>query len=207
MAGTFSSTISRRWYANESGQLIRKTLNVPEVISNHASRWLSLDARTLFTSNVTRGANWLGEVSNVVMRAETALLVRERKFAGISFAGLEDLGAFVCGAVANPVCFINEHLGYFRTSATQNSAEVMGMPLKLAHLAYISLGLIGRNSGLITADEAQKCIEAVAPAFMWHYRDELDVRDFREILSQMLNKNPSSENTYLHLWRDFVNDF
>jgi hypothetical protein len=203
MAGTFSSTISRRWYANETGQLTRMALEVPEVMANHPMRWHSLDAKTLFTTNVTRGANWLGEVSNVVMRADTALLVRERKQAGISFAGLEDLGSFVCGAVNNPVCFINEHLGFFRTSPTQNSAQTMGLPLKLAHLAYITLGIIGRNMGVISADEAHKCVEAVTPAFLWHYRDEDDVRHFREILPQMVGQVPGAEALFLQWWSDF----
>jgi hypothetical protein len=205
LAGTFSSTISRRWYANEAGRPIRMALEVPEVIASHPKKMHELDARTLFSSNVARGANWLGEVSNTVMRAETALLVRDRQFASIGFAGLEDLGAFVCGAVENPICFINEHLGFFRVSPDQNSSQTMGMPLKLAHLAYIALAIIGRNTGHLSQAETQFCIDKVGPAFLWNYRDETDVLEMREFLPELIGQTPGSEARFLAMWESFTN--
>jgi hypothetical protein len=205
MAGHFSSTISRRWYANEAGQTLRLALEVPGVIENHPMRMHALDAKTLFSTNVARGANWLGEVSNTVMRAETAILVRDRQLQAISFAGLEDLGAFVCGAIEHPVCFINEHLGFFRVSPGQNSSQTMGMPLKLAHLAYIALAIIGRNQGLLSAQETQFCIEKVGSAFLWNYRDEQDVADFHEFLPNLIANSSNLEKQFLDMWGKLVN--
>ena len=204
MSGVFSSTVSRRWYANEQGKPLRHELGVPEIVAHHPHRLLAFNADSLFAHTVAIGSNWLGEVSNVVMRAETAELIRTRQFESIGFAGLEDLGAFVCGAMAHPLCFINEHLGFFRQSPDQNSAQTMGKPLKLGHLAYIALAIIGRNCGRLNAAQVLSCIRLIGPVFLRHYGAEDDVKEFCEILPALMREQPGAEGRFLALWTKFA---
>jgi hypothetical protein len=203
-SGTFSSSVSRRWYANEAGQPVRQGLNVPEIVADHPQKMISLDVGVLFATTVGRVGNWLGEVSNTVMRAEVAELIIERQYDGIYFAGLEDLGAFVCGAVGNPLCFINEHLGFFRQSASQNSAQTMAPPLKCAVLAYIALSIIGRNAGLLSAQQVHHCVDIIGQNVLWHYRDEADLADMRQVLPDMMAGVAGSEARFLACWNDYI---
>jgi glycosyltransferase involved in cell wall biosynthesis len=204
LSGHFSSTISRRWYANEAGQPVRHSLNLPEAVDNHPERLLSLDANALFVSTVGRAANWLGEVSNTVMRAEVAELIVQRQVDGIAINGLEDLGAFVCGAHTHPICFINEHLGYFRQSASQNSAVGTSAAMKCAIMSYFGLALIGLRRGLINEEHAQFCINAVGSNVLWHYRDQADTQAIRDALPALMAGTAGADAAYLAAWHDFV---
>lgn len=203
-AGHFSSTISRRWYANEAGQPVRHGLNVPAAVDQHPQRLLSLDASALFVSTVGRAANWLGEVSNTVMRAEVAELIVQRQVDGIAISGLEDLGPFICGAHTHPLCFINEHLGFFRQSANQNSAVGNSAAMKCAILSYLGLALIGLRRGLLTQEHAHFCIETVGNNVLWHYRDEADTQAIRDTLPALMAGTADADAAYLAAWHDFV---
>ena len=202
--GTFSSTVSRRWYANETGQPVLHSLNVPDAVANHPQRMLSLDANLLFATTVANPGNWLGEVSNTVMRAEVANFIVQREYQGVSFAGLEDLGAFICGALTSPLCYINEHLGFFRQSAHQNSAQTMAAPIKCSILAFIALSILGYRLGQITAEQRQSSLTAVSQNVLWHYRDEVDTEAIRAALPALLMGAPGAEDHYLKIWGEFV---
>ncbi|RZT05392.1 Glycosyl transferase family 2 [Duganella sp. CF402] len=204
MSGHFSSTISRRWYANETGQPVRHSLNLPEAVDNHPQRLISLDANALFVSTVGRAANWLGEVSNTVMRADVAEVIVKREVDGIAISGLEDLGAFICGAHAHPLCFINEHLGFFRQSANQNSAVSTSGAMKCAIMSYLGLALIGLRRGLINEEQAQYCFNAVGSNVLWHYRDEADTAAIRAVLPALMAGAPGADAPFLAAWHDFV---
>jgi len=203
LSGHFSCTISRRWYANENGQPILHSLPVPEIIANHLHRLISIDSNFLFLNTVAIGSNWLGEVSNTVMRKDTASLVASAVYDGISFSGLEDLGAFVCGSLYNPICFINEHLGYFRQSTLQNSANTKGMPLKLALLAYITLSIIGRNIGKLNPDDTSNLINLVRPIFLQHYSNDDDCRDICISLKRLSHLDEASEINFINKFHEF----
>jgi hypothetical protein len=204
ISGYFSSTVSRRWYANEKGQPIAHGLPVPELISNHQSRYISIDAPVVFSTTVGKASNWLGEVSNVVMRSETAKYISARHHDGISFAGLEDLGPFILGTLHDPLCFINEHLGFFRQSPEQNSSQTMGIPLKFAHLAYIALAFIGRNTGVLTEEQLNYNLEVVGGAVMWNYRAEEDMISFRALMPSLIAREENSEKHFLEMWNNYI---
>jgi glycosyltransferase involved in cell wall biosynthesis len=204
MNGNFSSTVSRRWYANEAGQPQRKSAALPDVVEYHPHRLLSLDANTLFVSTVGRAANWLGEVSNTVMRAEAANLIVQRQVDGISVAGLEDLAAFVCGARERPLGYINEYLGCFRQNAGQNSAQSASSAMKCAVMGYLGLALIGLRRGLLSEEHAHYCIETVSSNVLFHYRDETDTLAIRSTLPALMAGAPGAAQAYLQAWHDFV---
>lgn len=202
-SGEFSSTVSRRWTAFESGQPMRD-LPVPAVIARHPQRMLALDADLMFSQTAAVGMNWLGEVSNTVMRAELGEKLCFPQMSGIPYAGLEDLGTFLFGTLSRPLCYINEHLGSFRTSAEQNSSLPMGRPLKLAHLGYMALSMAGREVGKLTQQQVQSCIAGIVPAVLAHYRQEADMAEMCALLPDLLAAKPLAEARFLDSWRAFA---
>ena len=196
--------ISRRWTALESGQPFSDPLPLPSVIATHANRILSLDSEVLFKHTVGERKNWLGEFSNTTFRADMATQLLESKMLGISYAGLEDLGGFLKVSLNGPIGFINEHLGFFRNSSEQNSANPMGRPLKLAFLAYIALTFIGRDLGKLSNEQVLLSLEQICPFILHHYGKEIDMTDICKILPTLAQGGREAEIEFLELWTSYV---
>ena len=193
--------VSRRWAVLESGQPIRDDLPVPSAISGHPHRFLSLDTNMLFAQTVGACKNWLGEFSNTTFRCEMAQELDDTTMAGISFAGLEDLGGFLKASLHGPVGYINDFLGGFRLSAAQNSADPMGRPMKLAFLAYISLAIAGRNLGHLSPGQALNSMQQTALFVLRHYIQELDMAAICSLMPRLASGDGCAEAEFLELWR------
>jgi hypothetical protein len=191
--------VSRRWTALESGQPTRD-LPVPAAIATHPQRMLALDAKLLFAHTAGVSANWLGEFSNATFHADMAPVLDDPSMAGICFTGLEDLGAFLKASARAPLGYINEHLGYFRTSANQHSADPMGRPMKLAHLAYIALTLSGRELGLLDAAAAQANLARLGPIIVERYGAQADMAALCGVMPALATGGAGAERDFLHLW-------
>jgi hypothetical protein len=195
--------VSRRWAALESGQPIRDDLPVPVAIATHPYRQLALDADILFAQTVGASRNWLGEFSNVTFRAFMAPELVDTTMAGIEYSGLEDLGGFLKASLHGPIGYINNFLGSFRLSATQNSANPMGRPLKLGFLAYISLAIAGRRLGHLGPEQAAVSIRNTC-AFIWqHYRQEADMADFCALIPRLSVGELDAEADFLKGWSKY----
>lgn len=201
--GDFGVTISRRWTANEAGQPLRD-LPVPPAVALGGNALVTLDAAVLFYATCARGTNWLGEVSNAVYRADCASLIGDPQVEGIAYLGLEDIGSFLCSTLRQPACFINDHLGYFRTSDNQSSSQHYGRPLKLAHLAYIGLSLIGRNAGHLTQQHLLHCVHQVGGSVLHHYGNQADLQDCCGVLREWIGGDAGAEQRFLQVWRDYA---
>jgi len=193
--------ISRRWSASESGHPLRDDLPVPSIVSNNINRMLSIEAETLFAQTVGSCKNWLGEFSNATFRAEMATELDDASIAGISFHGLEDLGGFLKASMHGPIGYIQDYLGYFRTSAQQNSANPMGRPLKLAFLAYISLTIAGRRLNYLSQAQSAEAIKLTSLFILQHYQAEDDMRDMCELMKLMSVNASETEDDFLRLWQ------
>lgn len=172
--GRFNVSVSRRWTALENGQPTGK-LNPPAVVDQSPQRMLAIQSPSLFASTVAVSSNWLGEFSNAVFRAEFVPQLDSPTLDGIDFTGLEDLGAFLKASLDAPLAYINEYLGYFRTSANQHSANPMGRPMKLAHTAYIGLAIAARRIGQITPDASATVLAGLCPTVVARYGKEADL--------------------------------
>jgi hypothetical protein len=201
--GRISCSISRRWTATESGQPIRDP-PVPAAINAHDKRMLALDADVLFATTVALSANWLGEFSNVVLAAEVAEAIDDPRLDSIGYAGLEDVGTFLNASLLAPVAYINDHLGYFRTSAQQNSADPMGRPMKLAHLAWLSLALAARRMGKLTRAQCAACLAALCPRIAQRYAREADMAPFCALMPELAWATPAAEAQFLDAWSAFA---
>ena len=195
--------VSRRWTALESGQPFRDPLPLPEAIASHPNRILSLDSDLLFKHTVGEGKNWLGEFSNASFRADMVNELDQSAMVGISYKGLEDLGGILKASMAGSVGFINEHLGAFRTSPIQHSANPMGRPLKLAFLAYVALTIIGRNLGKLTDEVATQALNRIAQFITQNYEHESDMSDFCALMPGIAESQVTTELEFLQLWEEF----
>ena len=191
--------VSRRWTALESGQPLRE-LPVPAAVVQHPNRLLSIPGELLLTHTVGQSANWLGEFSNATFHADMAPALDDPSLAGMSFAGLEDLGAFVKASLTRPLGFINEPLGYFRTSAEQHSANPMGRPLKLAHLAYITLAMAGERLGKLTREQTSAQMAGLCPVVQVRYGQEADMAEICALMPGLGRRDADAEARFLALW-------
>ncbi len=196
--------ISRRWTALESGQPVRDSLPVPSIISGHAQRIVTLDAGLLFSQTAATSQNWLGEFSNATFTRALASDVADSSLAGVSYSGLEDLGAFLKSSLVAPIVYINEYLGYFRTNAAQNSANPMGRPLKLAFIAYAGLAISGRRLGYITTEQSFAALNRVTEFILQHYSDEQDMKEINENLSSFAKYGLKEEDKFINAWHRFI---
>lgn len=201
--GTIKCSISRRWTANEAGQPLRD-LPVPPAVENHPNRVLALEPAVLFRTTVGMSSNWLGEFSNAVFAAELADMVYEPSLAEIDFTGLEDLGAFLNASLRAPVGYINDHLGYFRTSAEQHSADPMGRPMKLAHLAYLALAIAARRVGQLTQAECQQCVAGLAPLVAARYGTQADMARISPLMPGLASGSAEAEARFLDAWKAYL---
>ena len=195
--------ISRRWTAMESGQPIRDDLPVPSVVLKSTHRMLALEANMLFAHTAGAGKNWLGEFSNATFRAEMAVELDAPQMAGISFVGLEDLGGFLKASLLGPIGYIHDHLGFFRQSSEQNSANPMGRPLKLAFLAYISLAIAARKLNVLSVSQSADAVQRTCLFIQQHYGQEQDMAEICALLPHMAVGEPGAETEFLQQWKVF----
>jgi hypothetical protein len=196
--------ISRRWTAVESGQPVRDNLPVPPIISGHAQRIVTLDAGLLFSQTAATSQNWLGEFSNATFTCALASDVADSSLAGVSYSGLEDLGAFLKSSLKGQVAYINEYLGYFRINEEQHSANPMGRPLKLAFLAYAGLAISSRKLGFITNEQSHAALNRVSDFVLQHYSNEQDMTEINANLSSFAKYGFKEEESFLEAWHKFV---
>lgn len=201
--GNLPCVLSRRWAALESGLPIQDDLPVPPIIRDNAYRVLGLTAEVLFAQTVGASRNWLGEFSNATFREVMAAPLEDTQMAGISYAGLEDLGGFLKASLQGPIGYIQDHLGSFRQNSAQNSANPMGRPLKLAFLAYISLAIAGRNLNVLNPDQSKLAIQQACVFILQHYQQEKDMQEICAVLSKLLADEPNAELAFLNLWQIF----
>lgn len=198
-SGQIQCSVSRRWTALESGFPV-DDLPVPELVRNHPQRLLSLTSDAVFSSTAAVSANWFGEFSNAVFSVQMADTVQNPTLAGISFIGLEDLGAFLNASLQAPLGYINEHLGFFRRSAEQNSANPMGWPMKLAHLAYLALAIAGRNVGQLSAEQCRRCLANLAPLVVLRYGTQDDMQRYCALMPALATGSEQAEAAFLEVW-------
>ena len=198
--------VSRRWTALENGQPVRDDLPVPDIVLQHPQKLLALDAPMLFAHLAGASKNWLGEFSNSTFCSELAIEFLDTRLSDISYAGLEDLGAFLKASLSGSLAFIADHLGAFRQNAEQNSANPMGRPLKLAFCAYIAIAIAARRMGLLDPQQAEDAVTRSSIFVMHHYGRESDMQLLCAVLPKLLLNDLAAEGEFLKCWEHFSCD-
>lgn len=202
--GLTKCSVSRRWNANHEG-LPTSEHPLPAQISSHPQKVLAIEAPFLFATTVAASSNWLGEFSNAVFSGELADVIDTGHMASISYLGLDDLGAFLHASLRAPIGFINDHLGYFRNSPEQHSADPMGLPMKLAHLAYLSLAISGQRIGTLGETQKADCFARLCPLIASRYARENDMAAFCALMPQLSTASKEAEDDFLRQWEEFTN--
>ncbi|MFG6489465.1 glycosyltransferase family 2 protein [Roseateles sp. BYS78W] len=193
--------VSRRWYASETGQPLA-SLPVPAELDAMSQRVLRLPASILFEHIVGTGNNWLGELSNTTFRAESADDLMHPQLGGVKLHGLEDVGAMLICTQRAPLAFVNEHLGYFRTSAGQNSQQPLGRAFKLGVVGWIAFALGALRAGQLSEALARATIARSAEGVRQRYAAEADIQPFIALLPA-LSVGAEADEEFLRLWHDF----
>ena len=207
-SASLSCSISARWTASDAGMPLGG-LPVPPMVAGHPNRMLSLDADVVFGTTVAHCRNWFGEFSNAVFRRDAALALRKPQIGGVSYAGLWDLGAFMASSLIAPVGYLQDALGYFRTSPSGNSAQAAGPYVKGAHLGYAALALGGWRAGRYTQDQARTVFATLAHALAQRFASQPDVLAFLPSLGAMAAAPPDSpaaaeaQAQFVELWTAF----
>jgi hypothetical protein len=202
-AGRYNVSVSRRWTALESGHPT-STLRPPPLVADNPQRMLSMSAPSLFASTVAVSSNWLGEFSNAVFRADFASQLHDPSLDGIDFTGLEDLGAFLKASLETPLAYINDYLGFFRISPTQHSANPMGRPMKMAHLAYLALAIASRRIGLIPPEAAAACVAGLCPLVVQRYAAQEDMARVCALMPGLATGDAAAEAEFLLAWTAYL---
>jgi hypothetical protein len=201
-----SCSISRRWTANEAGQPLSglpANLRVPRTVANHPNRILALNAEVAFTTTIPECINWFGEFSNTVMRANTCEMLFKPEMAGVSYAGLWDLGYFLAASLRAPIGYIQDHLGYFRIGGTSASSDATGALLKGAFLGYVALALCGQRVGQLSREQTLLCYSIMATAMNNDFAQQEDMKVFCKVLPSLAASSPGAEGQFLEAWTAF----
>lgn len=201
--GEFDCSVSRRWTATETGQPIGK-LKMPEELAQHKDRLVALEADWLFASVIPDCNNWLGEHSNAVYNQSAIATYTEHNIAGVAISGLEDIGLFLAASLKKPVCFINEPLGFFRTSATQVSNQPMSHTFKLGVLAWIALGVAGRRLELLSREQVLQCYVKISILIKQRYVGVEDMMHFDALIHNLLAGDAHAEDAFIQSWHAFI---
>lgn len=195
--------VSRRWYAFERGQPVGD-LPVPAELDARLERELALPAAVLFPAIVGRRSNWLGEYSNVTFRSEWVEQLMQPAIGGVRVNGLEDVGALLMLAQQAPLTWLNEHLGYFRTSPQQGSQQPLSRNFKRGVLAWIALALGSLRAGQLDAALARSAIAASAQELAQRYAAEADIQPFLALMPGLSAGQPEADAEFLRLWEGFA---
>ncbi|QPF73770.1 glycosyltransferase [Roseateles sp. DAIF2] len=201
--GRFGASISARWNANEQGQPI-EGMPIPPGVWRAEQRMLALDASAMFASTVPLCQNWFGEFSNCLFRREHAELLFTHEFAGVSYAGLWDLGFFLDVSLREPVAYLQERLGAFRTGGEGHSAQFFGKHMKAAHLGYAALARGAHKLGRLDEAAARQCYQGIALALQQRYAEQPDMVPFAGLLARLAGGDAEAGPLFEAAWGDFL---
>lgn len=201
-SSSFSCSISPRWTAGEDGTLLAGQ-SPPKAVSVSSNRILSLDADVMFLTTVAECKNWFGEFSNTVMRADTTDLLFRPEMGGVSYAGLWDLGYFLAASLRAPVGYLQDHLGYFRTGGSGNSANIFGPFVKAGILGYAALAMGGQRIGKLSLSQATECYARIASVANHYYAQQADTVELSMALTRLAASVGGADVEFLDAWAAF----
>jgi hypothetical protein len=163
-------SVSSRWLVNDHDEIYGH-YPLPQAITDHPARAVLLAADFVFKTTVPTATNWLGEFSNAVWRRPFAEHLHERESGEVNYSCLEDIGQMLRASLSAPIVYLNEYLGAFRIHDGQNTGNTRSRTLKAGYLAWGGLAQMGYREGLISIEEADRCLQIIGQrvaAIYWH---------------------------------------
>lgn len=197
-SGDFSCSISARWIADEEG-FPNREFPLPEFVANFPERSFYIEKEALFLSTLSKPGNWLGELSNTVIRKKFLSLLLDPSIADISYAGLWDLGGFLKLGIERPVCFINDHLGFFRRcDGEQNSGKIEYV--KCAVIAFAALALASVKIGILNHNQILNCIERIEERLPLFQSDDENIAEMIATMPRLKGNEANSYDDFIRIW-------
>lgn len=201
--GTVDCSVSRRWTSIEPGLPVGR-LPVPELISRHQQRALTIGADFLFPTTLPPCNNWLGELSHAVFNHEISGLLDQPRLADISFEGLGDIGFFLSASLRKPIGFLTEALGFFRLNPAQITQQSSSHDFKAGHLAWIALGLAAQRLNKLQPEQASQCFRTMGTVVMHRFSGTADMAPFCELIPALVRGEAGAGERFLGLWQEFI---
>lgn len=192
---------SARWLVNDQGEIFGEFPR-PAPVRDNRERVFQVAASFLFNSTIPTVENWLGEFSNVVWRREFAHTLKDRSADSICYAGLEDIGQILRASLVAPIVYLNQHLGAFRLHAAQNTQNSRSRTLMAGYLAWGGLAQLGRRAGLISIEQADRCLGIVSERVRAAYGEDAEVAPYVAYV-----RGATAERRlqlFEQAWRDFL---
>ena len=196
-------SVSYRWYSNEKGQPFATSI-VPNFISDSNNSVDFINAQQLFSSTVPTCNNWLGEMSNAVLTADSVWKFRQSSMQGIPYFGLGDIGIFLQTSCVLNVAIIKNYLGVFRQNPQQNSMNVESQSLKCGFLAWIALALAGFKSGNLSKSQLQQSVDTIKIPLLNLYKNSQDIQEIIHLINNHQAHTAEFEDKFLVLWTCFL---
>lgn len=198
-AAPCSVTVSQRWLSHDDG-VPAWSLPLPSMITECDGHVLQLSPEELFASTVATCENWLGELSNMVMSAEGAMLYPRPPVADISYYGLLDIGFLLTAGQQLPVTFIREPLGVFRQNAQQTTHNTHSHGGRVGFLAWVAYALAGWRDGLLTPQQTVGAIGIATQRVVHHFSDDPIVAEYFQILDTQAQSLDSLYVAFKGFW-------
>jgi len=103
-----------------------------------------------------------------------------------------------------PLCHIQDYLGYFRTSASQNSSNPNSAIVKGSHLGWIAIAVGARRLGRLSDALARQYCRGIGPAIAHRYANQPDMAPFIALLPALMEDVASVEERFLVAWNEFL---
>jgi len=201
--GTFSASVSLRWVTTPDGRPAQE-LPLPDSLDADNARIVPVSSEYLFGTTVPSCANWLGELSNVVLGAYGARRYLDSRMGGLSYYGLGDIGLLLDVSRKAPVAVIRDHLSGFRSSAQQSSAQLKSFPVKCGHLAWIALALAAWREGRITAQQTVQSLGIALQRSAHQYSGDEQIEPFFAIIEANAHDLESLSTAFESHWTQFL---
>jgi hypothetical protein len=197
-AAPCSVSVSQRWLSNDDS-VPAYSLPLPDLIQECEGHVVQLSTEELFASTAGLCQNWLGELSNMVMSEQGALLYPRPPADDISYYGLLDIGFVLNAGQHLPVTFIREYLGVFRQNAQQTTHATHSHGGRVGFLAWVAYALAGWRDGHLTLEQTVAAIGTATQRIVHHFSDDPIVAEY----FQILDTKADSLNSLYVAFRDF----
>lgn len=193
------ASVSQRWLSHDDG-VPAWSLPLPDLIHQCDGHVLQLTTEELYATTIGRCDNWLGELSNMVMSAEGAVMYPRPPVADISYYGLLDIGFLLTAAQQLPVTFIREPLGVFRQNDQQTTHGTHTHGGRVGFLAWVAYALAGWRDGYLAPEHAVAGIGIATKRIVHHFSEDPNVAEYFHILDTQAGSLDSLYAAFKGYW-------
>lgn len=200
------SSISKRIYVDSMNSLI-PGYGCPDFITHSQSRFILLNKETLYPSTIPVMHNWLGEMSNIVLRKETLFFLDDFKLDGICCYGLGDIGLFLkLSESPKGILYINDNLSAFRLSEKGTTSQFDSFDSKASLFAWVCLAIYANRRNFLDSNQAIQSYKTVKDYYYRHKYNQ-EEHDLQEALEMLINKEQDADDNFLWLWDSYLQDY